>query len=116
MYRDHGDTIALQYGGSNLVNTIESYKGKQWSSHSRDMIEGIKRYYANSFSDADKQKAINLFLGVDEGDPVRVDLPRNGETYINWYTQDNIKQQTASLAFEQAASSVINRESDYWIE
>jgi hypothetical protein len=50
MYHDHGDTIALQYGGSNLVNTIESYKIKQWSSHSRDMIEGLRRYYANSFS------------------------------------------------------------------
>lgn len=26
MYHDHGDTIALQYGGSHLVNTLESYR------------------------------------------------------------------------------------------
>ena len=25
MYHDHGDTLALQYGGSQLVNTIQTY-------------------------------------------------------------------------------------------
>lgn len=50
MYHDLGDTIALQYGGSHLVNTMETYrKINQWTSHSRDMLEGLKRYYANSF-------------------------------------------------------------------
>ncbi|KAJ3108265.1 phosphatidylinositol-3,5-bisphosphate 5-phosphatase [Phlyctochytrium planicorne] len=38
MYHDHGDTIALQYGGSHLVNTMETYH-------------------------AEKQSSINLFLG-----------------------------------------------------
>ena len=80
MYHDHGDTIALQYGGSHLVNTMETYRrvrggsggdglpsqgpGVSWISHSRDTIETIKRYYSNSFTDAEKQDAINLFLGV----------------------------------------------------
>ena len=32
-------------------------------SHSRDVVENIKRYYANSLLDADKQAAIDLFLG-----------------------------------------------------
>ncbi|KAJ3287826.1 phosphatidylinositol-3,5-bisphosphate 5-phosphatase [Rhizoclosmatium sp. JEL0117] len=64
MYQDHGDTIALQYGGSHLVNTMETYrKIGHWTSHSRDMIESIRRYYSNSFTDAEKQYAINLFLG-----------------------------------------------------
>ncbi|RKP04477.1 SacI homology domain-containing protein, partial [Thamnocephalis sphaerospora] len=64
LYHDHGNTIALQYGGSHLVNTVRTYrKLNQWSSQSRDMIEAIKRYYSNSFVDAEKQGAINLFLG-----------------------------------------------------
>lgn len=64
MYHDHGDTIALQYGGSHLVNTMETYrKINQWHSHSRDMIESIRRFYHNSFLDAQRQDAINLFLG-----------------------------------------------------
>jgi hypothetical protein len=51
MYHDHGDTIALQYGGSNLVNTIDSYrKINQWTSHSRDLIENLRRFYNNAFA------------------------------------------------------------------
>ncbi len=51
MYHDHGDIIALQYGGSALVNTMETYRRTNvWSSQSRDMIESIKRYYSNSFT------------------------------------------------------------------
>lgn len=64
MYHDHGDTLALQYGGSNLVNTVETYRRiNQWSSHSRDLIERIRRFYSNSFMDAQRQDAINVFLG-----------------------------------------------------
>lgn len=64
LFHDLGDTIALQYGGSHLVNTMETYrKINQWKSHSRDMIESIKRFYSNSFMDAQRQDAINLFLG-----------------------------------------------------
>ncbi|KAG5462573.1 MAG: SacI homology domain-containing protein [Olpidium bornovanus] len=91
MYHDHGDTIALQYGGAHLVNTMETYrKLSGWTSHSRDVVESIRRYYSNSFVgksrrfgtsavpsvepprliaarsfcvDAEKQDAINLFLG-----------------------------------------------------
>ncbi|KAI9330793.1 SacI homology domain-containing protein [Zopfochytrium polystomum] len=64
MYHDHGDMIALQYGGSHLVNTMETYrKISHWTSHSRDMIESIRRYYNNSFADNEKQISINLFLG-----------------------------------------------------
>ncbi|KAJ3265534.1 phosphatidylinositol-3,5-bisphosphate 5-phosphatase [Chytriomyces hyalinus] len=79
MYQDHGDTIALQYGGSHLVNTMETYrKIGHWTSHSRDMIESIRRYYSNSFTDAEKQDAINLFLGnfiVSSRGPMIWDLP-----------------------------------------
>ncbi|RKO83671.1 SacI homology domain-containing protein, partial [Blyttiomyces helicus] len=79
MYHDHGDTIALQYGGSHLVNTMETYrKISPWTSHSRDMIESIRRYYSNSFTDAEKQDAINLFLGnyvADKGIVPLWDLP-----------------------------------------
>ncbi|KAG9014934.1 phosphatidylinositol-3,5-bisphosphate 5-phosphatase [Tulasnella sp. 427] len=65
MYHDHGDTIALQYTGSALVNRVETYRRiPQWNAQSRDMIENIRRFYANSMLDADKQMAINVFLGI----------------------------------------------------
>jgi hypothetical protein len=105
MWHDHGDTIAVQYGGSQLVNTMETYrKINQWTSHSRDMIESFKRYYNNSFLDSQRQEAYNLFLGnyiFSHGQPMLWDLatdyylhhvnPRHWtvglkRSYINWYT------------------------------
>ncbi|XP_035223764.1 polyphosphoinositide phosphatase-like isoform X2 [Stegodyphus dumicola] len=65
LYEDHGDTLAMQYGGSQLVHRVKTYrKIAPLSSHSRDILQTLSRYYSNTFSDADKQNAINLFLGV----------------------------------------------------
>ncbi|UYV76306.1 FIG4 [Cordylochernes scorpioides] len=65
LYEDHGDVLALQYGGSQLVHRIKTYrKIAPLSSQSRDIMQTLSRYYSNTFSDADKQNAINLFLGV----------------------------------------------------
>lgn len=65
LYEDHGDTLALQYGGSQLVHRIKTYrKIAPLSSHSRDIMQTLSRYYSNTFSDSDKQAAINVFLGV----------------------------------------------------
>lgn len=73
LYEDHGDTLALQYGGSHLVHRIKTYrKTAPWTSQSRDIMQTLSRYYSNAFSDADKQNAINLFLGIfvpDENKP-----------------------------------------------
>ncbi|ODV86819.1 hypothetical protein CANARDRAFT_178967, partial [[Candida] arabinofermentans NRRL YB-2248] len=85
MFHDHGDTIALQYGGSHLVNTLQTYrKINQWTSHSRDMIESLRRFYSNSFIDAQRQEAINLFLGnyvYEKGIPMLWDL--NTDYYLH---------------------------------
>ncbi|KAI9106321.1 SacI homology domain-containing protein [Phlyctochytrium arcticum] len=115
MYHDHGDTIALQYGGSHLVNTMETYrKISPWTSHSRDMIESIRRYYSNSFTDAEKQDAMNLFLGhfipeekhltsplwelisdyyLHNEDPRKKSTPRS---YTLWYTKELLSQKPES--------------------
>lgn len=75
IFHDHGDTIAVQYGGSNLVNTMDSYRRiNQWSSHTRDVLNSIKRIYSNSFMDLIRQEAINLFLGNYVYDPAKLKL------------------------------------------
>lgn len=64
LYEDHGDTLALQYGGSQLVHRIKSYrKTAAWSSQGNDIMQTMSRYVSNKFSDAEKQHSINLFLG-----------------------------------------------------
>lgn len=83
IFHDHGDTIAIQYGGSNLVNTMDSYRRiNQWSSHTRDMLNSIKRIYSNSFMDLIRQEAINLFLGNYSYDPNK---PRLWELQNDYY-------------------------------
>ncbi|KAK9870183.1 hypothetical protein WA026_006270 [Henosepilachna vigintioctopunctata] len=65
LYEDHGDTLALQYGGSQLVHRIKTYrKTAPWTSQGNDIMQTLSRYYSNTFSDAEKQNSINLFLGI----------------------------------------------------
>lgn len=108
IFHDHGDTIAIQYGGSNLVNTMDSYRRiNQWSSHTRDMLNSIKRIYSNSFMDLIRQEAINLFLGNYIYDAYRPKLwelqndyylhnenliknLRVKRSYIQWFNKNNL--------------------------
>ncbi|KAL6268652.1 hypothetical protein P5V15_001786 [Pogonomyrmex californicus] len=65
LYEDHGDTLALQYGGSQLVHRIKTYrKTAPWTSQGNDIMQTLSRYYSNTFSDQEKQHTINLFLGL----------------------------------------------------
>ncbi|KAK4193800.1 putative Polyphosphoinositide phosphatase [Podospora australis] len=139
MYHDHGDTIAVQYGGSQLVNTMETYrKINQWTSHSRDMIESFKRYYNNSFLDGQRQEAYNLFLGnyiFAHGQPMLWDLatdyylhhenPRTWREkqkrdYINWYTPEFLQDRILPPYIPAKGTAMTNKPvsayDDYWLE
>lgn len=134
MWHDHGDTIAIQYGGSHLVNTMATYrKINQWTSHSRDMVESFKRYYNNSFLDAQRQEAYNLFLGnyiYSQGQPMLWDLstdyylhhadPRawsikKRPNYIQWYTPENLEEKETPPP-PQRPKENLSRFDDYWLE
>lgn len=138
MWHDHGDTIAVQYGGSQLVNTMETYrKINQWTSHSRDMIESFKRYYNNSFLDSQRQEAYNLFLGnyiFVQGQPMLWDLstdyylhhadprkwsPKESKEYINWFKPSNLEKRVIPPALpssDPARSIPVDFVDDYWLE
>ncbi|KAF4952644.1 hypothetical protein FGADI_6534 [Fusarium gaditjirri] len=138
MWHDHGDTIAVQYGGSQLVNTMETYrKINQWTSHSRDMIESFKRYYNNSFLDSQRQEAYNLFLGnyiFTQGQPMLWDLatdyylhhadPREWSArlkhdYINWYAPAHLQKRTIPPyvpSKDIARAHPVEFFDDYWLE
>jgi hypothetical protein len=134
MWHDHGDTIAIQYGGSHLVNTMATYrKINQWTSHSRDMVESFKRYYNNSFLDAQRQEAYNLFLGnyiFTQGQPMLWDLStdyylhhaspkswaeKRRPNYINWYTPENLKKRELPPP-PSRPKEPLSRFDDYWLE
>jgi len=137
MYHDHGDTIAIQYGGSHLVNTMSTYrKINQWTSHSRDMVESFKRFYNNSFLDAQRQESYNLFLGTYKyrnGYPMLWDMstdyylhhtePRSmfGRArpgYRAWYTPAHLKNETIlpSSWPRELDNQPLSAFDDYWSE
>ncbi|KAL2157481.1 hypothetical protein VTH06DRAFT_6032 [Thermothelomyces fergusii] len=138
MYHDHGDTLAVQYGGSQLVNTMETYrKINQWTSQSRDMIESFKRYYHNSFLDGQRQEAYNLFLGnyiFAQGQPMLWDLatdyylhhedPRTWlekrkRDYIHWYTPEFLRERVIPPyppVPPASKNKPVSAYDDYWLE
>lgn len=141
MFHGHGDAIAIQYGGSHLVNTMATYrKINQWQSSSRDMVESFKRYYHNSFLDSQRQEAYNLFLGnyiYELGRPLlwelstdyylhhqdpQLFLDRVRRDYIHWYTVANLRTRTLPLSTTpsrhetELAEAIISARDDYWLE
>nr|XP_010917403.1 phosphoinositide phosphatase SAC3 isoform X1 [Elaeis guineensis] len=64
-YETMGDTLSLQYGGSAAHKKIFSERRGQWkaATQSQEFFRTLQRYYSNAYMDAEKQDAINLFLG-----------------------------------------------------
>jgi hypothetical protein len=141
MFHDQGDAIAIQYGGSHLVNTMATYrKINQWQSSSRDMVESFKRYYHNSFLDSQRQEAYNLFLGnyiFEQGEPMLWDLTtdyylhhenprlwyyRSRRNYIHWYTPEFLEPRSLPASTipndkqMQLIHTGVSSHDDYWLE
>lgn len=108
LYEDHGDTLSLQYGGSQLVHRVKTYrKIAPWTQHSKDIMQTLSRYYSNAFSDADRQDAINLFLQVYQPSECKphlwelptdfhlhqkntMTLPKNRRSYTMWWSEGTL--------------------------
>lgn len=81
LYEDHGDTIALQYGGSQLVHRVKTYrKVAPITSHSSEIMQTLSRYYSNTFSDSEKQNVMNIFLGVRQATYLNLQAILNNPT------------------------------------
>lgn len=68
MYNEMGDTLAQHYAGTNAQKkTVESASAPPRAaaaSKLKSIMVSINRYYRNSFTDLDKQRALDLFHGV----------------------------------------------------
>ncbi|KAF8597664.1 hypothetical protein BDV93DRAFT_452471 [Ceratobasidium sp. AG-I] len=115
MYHDHGDTIALQYAGGALVNRVESYRRMpHWNSHSRDVIENMRRFYANSVLDADKQAAIDVFLGVNNDS--KPAAPPERRAYQEWFHPENLEPVFVPEDCASALCEFAQTRADFWDE
>lgn len=125
---EHGDTLALQYAGSQLVHSIKTYKKTAaFQERSRDVIQTLSRYYSNTFGDYDKLNAINLFLGIYR--PGIESLPQLWELgtdyylhfpscsnppvdYCAWFCTDGVFEETPREADEVRFSMDANNSSE----
>lgn len=98
LYEDHGDTIALQYGGSQLVHRVKTYrKIAPITSHSSEIMQTLSRYYSNTFSDAEKQNVINIFLGVRKALRINVQAILNNPV-SDYYLHNELLTKPFSLS------------------
>uniref|UniRef100_A0A1J3GL11 Phosphoinositide phosphatase SAC3 n=1 Tax=Noccaea caerulescens TaxID=107243 RepID=A0A1J3GL11_NOCCA len=82
LYERMGDTLAHQYGGSAAHNKVFSERRGQCraATQSQEFLRTLQRYYNNAYMDADKQDAINIFLGTfqpEQGMPAIWELRSN---------------------------------------
>lgn len=64
--------------------------------------------------DADKQLAINLFLGLHSDRPVSRPQPRGN--YKQWYSKEHLGPAYVLEECEKGLQQVIQTRGDYWIE
>lgn len=115
MWHDHGDTLAMQYTGSALVNRVETYRRMpHWNSHSRDIIENFRRFYTNSLLDADKQAAINLFLGIPHDRATAHAVQRGG--YRQWFKKEHLEPAYDLAECERGIQQFVQERGDFWVE
>ncbi|XP_048331290.2 phosphatidylinositol-3-phosphatase SAC1 isoform X1 [Ziziphus jujuba] len=93
MYQSMGDALAQQYGGSAAHNTVFPERQGRWkaTAQSREFIKSIKRYYSNTYTDGEKQDAINLFLGYfrpQEGKPALWELDSDYYLHVSGIGED----------------------------
>ncbi|KAF3445442.1 hypothetical protein FNV43_RR10618 [Rhamnella rubrinervis] len=93
MYQSMGDALAQQYGGSAAHNIVFPERQGKWkaTAQSREFLKSIKRYYSNTYTDGEKQDAINLFLGYfqpQEGKPALWELDSDYYLHVSGIGDD----------------------------
>ncbi|GFZ08158.1 phosphoinositide phosphatase family protein [Actinidia rufa] len=108
LYERMGDTLALQYGGSAAHNKIFSQRRGQWkaATQSQEFFRTLQRYYNNAYMDAEKQDAINVFLGhfqPQQGKPALWELDSDQNYNIGRHGS-NFADENARLSFKRSLS------------
>uniref|UniRef100_A0A6N2L093 SAC domain-containing protein n=1 Tax=Salix viminalis TaxID=40686 RepID=A0A6N2L093_SALVM len=101
-YERMGDTLAHQYGGSAAHNKIFSERRGQWkaATQSQEFFRTLQRYYSNAYMDAEKQDAINIFLGhfqPQQGKPALWELDSDHHHNVGRNGQTNVDEDARSI-------------------
>ncbi|KAI3913846.1 hypothetical protein MKW92_051631 [Papaver armeniacum] len=115
LYEMMGDILSLQYGGSLSHCKIFWLKRGHWkpSIHTQDMIRSVQRYGSNTFTDGEKQDAINIFLGhfqPQQGKPAIWELNSDQNVGRDEKAMLSIKRSASdgNLVSEQESSRLVD--------
>ena len=102
MYKDLGDVISLQYGGSNAHDKIDVTRGNK---KKKDFLTTILRHYNNAFTDKVKQESINIFLGVvDPLKHAQIISITNAKPNYDYYLHNRGFLQNETVAIHSSAT------------
>ncbi|SBS81552.1 inositol 5-phosphatase, putative [Plasmodium malariae] len=89
LYEQLGDAIAKQYAGSTAHKKYTPGQHINFFIQSKELFTSIKRYYISSFNDLEKQKCINLYLGVIDSKLEHIKNSNELDTFVhNVYFKD----------------------------
>ncbi|KAI3864775.1 hypothetical protein MKX03_034987 [Papaver bracteatum] len=108
LYEMMGDTLSLQYGGSLAHCKIFWSRRGHWKAaiHTQDILRSFQRYWSNAYTDADKQDAINIFLGYfkpQQGRPALWKLDADEHSNVG-RRNDSFGDENARQSFKRSAS------------
>lgn len=114
-YERMGDTLAHQYGGSAAHNKVFSEKRGQWkaATQSQEFFRTLQRYYNNAYMDAEKQNAINVFLGhfqPQDGKPEVWEVDQDQQFNVYGNGQSMVDEDKRSLHKKSLSDGNIIRE------
>ncbi|KAI3932073.1 hypothetical protein MKW92_005683 [Papaver armeniacum] len=119
LYEMMGDILSLQYGGSLSHCKIFWLKRGHWKPaiHTQDMIRSVQRYGSNTFTDGEKQDAINIFLGhfqPQQGKPAIWEL--NSDQNVNVGRDEKAMLSLKRSASDGKLASVSEQESSRLVD
>ncbi|KAK9075776.1 hypothetical protein SSX86_004105 [Deinandra increscens subsp. villosa] len=115
-YEKMGDTLAHQYGGSAAHNKVFSERRGQWkaATQSQEFFRTLQRYYNNAYMDAEKQNAIDVFLGhfqPQDGRPEVWELDSDQHLSVHRNGQSLVDEDRRSLHKKSLSDGNIIRKS-----
>jgi hypothetical protein len=118
MYQNMGDSLALQYGGSEAHNYVFPERQGKWkaTTQSQEFMKSIRRYYSNTITDGEKQDAMNLFLGhfqPQEGKPALWDLESDYYLHVGGRGEESVTEDAKKLIKKTSGKALLSSQKSW---
>ncbi|KAJ6606402.1 SacI homology domain-containing protein [Mycena vulgaris] len=112
MYHDHGDCQFFLCYCAYIINFV--LDSNRTTVHRERPRQPRRNHFYLTTIDADKQTAINLFLGVQSERPIIHPPVRGG--YQKWFHEEYLEPPYALDACDHGLRDFVQNKSDFWVE